>query len=137
MTQYTLCNKELWRAGGHLRVNAEGVTSQEVEEEGRRPVGRKKHWGVVYLLCDWDEAVEGPPTEFHRCFPSAGQPSVVNACYDTLLSDISYPMPQMKRLDFYCLSFTFAGCCATLFRYSLDPLRASYTSRTQPVTRKQ
>lgn len=41
---YGLVYKEFWPTIGHLRVNALGVKSQEVEEEGRRKVGRRNIW---------------------------------------------------------------------------------------------
>lgn len=94
---------------------------------GRQEAGRKgKHWGVVSLLCHWDEAMEGTPTELHRVLSFSVHPFPY---VHTALTYFVFRATDEAKLDFYCLSFTFAGCRGTLCRHSRN--------RTQPGTRKQ
>lgn len=62
---YGLVYKELWPARGHLRVNAVGVKSQEVEEEGRRKVGRRNIWVWFAFFMTGMKLWRCLPTECH------------------------------------------------------------------------
>ncbi|EPQ18633.1 hypothetical protein D623_10034654 [Myotis brandtii] len=93
---YGLVYKELWPARGHLRVNAVGVKSQEVEEEGKRKIDVLKadlesaEWKVLenLILEDVLEQIGQLVFEIHLHWPgfevSGSDSSVVRFWYSLL-----------------------------------------------------
>lgn len=131
------------RALASQRASERECCGCEVTGSGRgRPKGggKEEHLGVVCLLCDWNEVVEVPTHRVSwRAFLLQASPRLLMLATCTNYSQLFHiPCHRWRReTGFHCLLFTFAGCNWTRFGYSVNPLRASCKSRTQPTTKKQ